>query len=177
MRIRKPKTTKFYVIPGNDRYYFELRTIPNDIREKAMSNSIEQIMRQPVSDRAREQFKKADEIEVRHKTRADIMIRDELTESIVGYILPDGEGDEVKSKDSQGKSKSAEDMYEELYNMADSELQFYIRQAMDVMFGNIPEGDDLAKLNSMGVTLEMMGIKQSDTIPIEGNPTTSGDSA
>jgi hypothetical protein len=177
MRIRKPKTRKFYAIPGNDRYYFELRTINNDVREKALSNSIEQTMKQPLSDRASEQFKKADEIEVTHKTRADLMIKSELLESVVGYIMPDDEGGEVRSKDSNGISKSPEDMYQELYNSSDNELQFYIRQAMDVMFGDIPEGDDLARLNKMGITLEMMGFKEADTIPLEENPTTSGDSA
>ena len=168
MRVRKPKSMKFLVPnDGPEVCYFVLKTIPNSERTRARAEAFQQTHKQPMTEKAKNEFLHAETIEVTSKVRADIVVKMERRLAIVSYLLPGEDG----FISSEGKSQSE---MEEDYDNLEDDLEFYLEQCLDIVHGNRPDEDTISKLHALGVTDEMMNLpKKADVV----NPTVSGESA
>lgn len=169
LRVRKAKVQKFffpYETPGV--FYFELKTIPNSERAKAASESYSVVSKQPLTQKARKRMMAAEEVEVTQKMRADLLSIREKELSLVSFVLPGEDGILESSKMDSAQIKETMDNLEE-------DLDWYLEQCIDVMQGNYPDADTWERLESFGITHQMMNLPEI-TGDVE-DPTNSGEDA
>lgn len=168
MRVRKKRVRKFYIPvdgAGMEEFYFELRTVPENERDKVISDAYVQKYKRPASKSANS---KAD-VEIETKIKYDLIASAEREMFVVSFILPGEDGEVIRSDDPKVDKAGT-------LNMLDEELGYYLAQCIDIMQGNRIDADVFERLSKTGVTLEMMGLTEADLEDV-GDPTTAGDSA
>ena len=174
MRVRK-RSTRFFPLPNNvvdgPKFGFTLRTVPNSLAAKIVSDAITESYDRPVTKEARDRFKDADTIKVEQKTRADLAYVAQNKAAVVSFLFPGEDGDALDSE------KMTDAQVEETIDMLDEELEYYLAQAVDIMQGSLPDEKETKKLAAMDVTIEMLGLSQAEVeFPVE-DPTIGGGDA
>jgi len=176
LRVRKRKIQKFYIPNDNGdgnfgEFYFELRTIPNSDRVKAASEAYTEVAKRPVTQKARKKMMEAEEVEVVQKMRADLLSIAEKKLAIVSFVLPGEDGVVLSS------SKLPEEEIAKTLDDMEEDLEWYLEQCIDVMQGNYPDSDTWDRLNSLGITAEMMDIPAYSGDDADEDPTSCGEDA